>query len=300
MDVNIKPYVLILVAFAIFSIGTSAQAQTASDFCGNEQGMANYYKVPYPARPSSAARSLITCIQLFISDQNLIDTTKIYTYQQDINLRLLNYTRGNRLCGITDVTCLANGGCHAVNSCHYGGRTGTDGAEGVDYNAKNSTQEAVLYDALKKLVYPGGACYGLAKYIGLEGNHTHLSTVADADCDSVNIPGISLTANAVASTTQKTSGTALGSAASLPNPIACKNLTCVLVSISKIVLGLLGLVATFMFIYGGGLYLTSAGNADTVRKATSTLLFSTLGLVLIIASWVIISTVFQVAITGTV
>lgn len=281
------------------STHTVALAQTPTALCGDEAGLANYYSVPYPAKSSAAVSDLITCVQNHLPNALLLDVTKIYTYQQDVNLRALNYMRGVRDCGL-DVQCQQSGSCHAPYSCHYGGRNGHDGAEAVDFNARNAADENQLYQDIRTLVYPGGPCHGKAKFILFESNHTHLSANSAVDCDSTNIPGV-VSSTGGSTSTPSTGG--LNSATAhplvfLPNPIKCSNITCLLVSIIKIVLALLGLVGTAMFIYSGALFLTSGGNADTLNKARSILVYSTFGIIIIIGSWIIVSLVFRVAITG--
>lgn len=85
----------------------------------------------------------------------------------------------------------------------------------------------------------------------------------------------------------------------LPNPIRCPNVTCVLVSVIRIVLGFLGIVATFMFIYGGIMFMVSGGNPELVKKGKDTLKFSSIGIVIILVSWAIVRLVLNVIIKGT-
>jgi len=54
------------------------------------------------------------------------------------------------------------------------------------------------------------------------------------------------------------------------------------------VLGLSGSIALLMFVYGGFLWLTSAGSPDKIKKAQGILIWATLGLVLIFGSYAII------------
>ncbi len=60
----------------------------------------------------------------------------------------------------------------------------------------------------------------------------------------------------------------------------------------------LGFVATVMIIYGGILYVTSAGNEDNTGKAKKILLYAILGIVVILVSFAIVNTVLQSG-TGT-
>jgi uncharacterized BrkB/YihY/UPF0761 family membrane protein len=75
----------------------------------------------------------------------------------------------------------------------------------------------------------------------------------------------------------------------LPNPIACGSLNCIFISTIRILLGAVGIFALFMFMWGGFLMLTSAGNQETIKKARDTLVWASLGMVVIIASWAFIS-----------
>lgn len=62
-------------------------------------------------------------------------------------------------------------------------------------------------------------------------------------------------------------------------------------TILNFALGFLGFVATIMVIYGGFLYVTSAGNDDAVGKAKNILLYSIIGIVIILISFALINTV---------
>lgn len=53
----------------------------------------------------------------------------------------------------------------------------------------------------------------------------------------------------------------------------------------------LGFIATIMIIYGGILYVTSAGNDDNVGKAKKILLYAVVGIVVILLSFAIVNTV---------
>jgi len=95
---------------------------------------------------------------------------------------------------------------------------------------------------------------------------------------------------------------AQGSDVSLPNPIACDTLLCVFISVIKLVLGALGVFGMFMFIWGGVNMMSSGGNPEKVQKAKSTLIWATLGLIVILGSWVILrfvpETTSGVTVTG--
>ena len=71
----------------------------------------------------------------------------------------------------------------------------------------------------------------------------------------------------------------------LPNPLQCDDLLCVLFGVMRILLGILALLGTFMFIYGGFLMLTSGGNPEIIKKAKDSLVWSAIGIVVVLLSW---------------
>ncbi len=81
---------------------------------------------------------------------------------------------------------------------------------------------------------------------------------------------------------------AQGSSVVLPNPIACDNLICLFLSVIRILLAGIGLFGLVMFMWGGFLMLTSQGNADRIQKAKETLVWATLGIMVILGSWVLL------------
>lgn len=58
------------------------------------------------------------------------------------------------------------------------------------------------------------------------------------------------------------------------------------------ILGVVGAVSLVMMVIGGITWMTSAGNADRVRRGRDTLLWAILGLVVIFLSYAIINFVF--------
>lgn len=85
----------------------------------------------------------------------------------------------------------------------------------------------------------------------------------------------------------------------LLNPISCDNFLCLVTSIIRFLLGVVALIATLTFIYGGYVFLMSAGNAEAVKKGKDILLWSTIGIVIILGSWVAISYVLKVLMSTT-
>ncbi len=78
------------------------------------------------------------------------------------------------------------------------------------------------------------------------------------------------------------------SAVTIPNPIACNDATCLISQVIRYILGVIAILATLMFVWGGVMMLTSAGNADRVKRAKETLAWAAIGIIIIILSWAII------------
>ncbi|MBI2985014.1 MAG: hypothetical protein HYY50_05330 [Candidatus Kerfeldbacteria bacterium] len=84
----------------------------------------------------------------------------------------------------------------------------------------------------------------------------------------------------------------------IPNPIRCNTATCLIGQVVRYILGVIAILATLMFIWGGVMMLTSGGNADRVRQAKETLAWAAIGVVLILISWGIIRFVLQGLVSG--
>lgn len=79
-----------------------------------------------------------------------------------------------------------------------------------------------------------------------------------------------------------------GTGVQIPNPIKCKDVNCLVAQVIRYILGTIAIVATLMFIWGGFMMLTSAGNAERIKKAKETLAWAAIGIVVILLSWAII------------
>lgn len=66
-------------------------------------------------------------------------------------------------------------------------------------------------------------------------------------------------------------------------------------TIIKVLAGLAGLVATGFFVVGGFTYITSSGNPEHLDRAKRTLLWSSIGLAIVIAAFVISNIVTSIA-----
>jgi len=84
------------------------------------------------------------------------------------------------------------------------------------------------------------------------------------------------------------------SATALENPLG--NVTSVSQLYGKIIyafLGLSGAVALIMFILGGFSWMTAGGNEEKVKKGRDTLIWATMGLVIIFSSYAVLRTIFE-------
>ena len=74
-------------------------------------------------------------------------------------------------------------------------------------------------------------------------------------------------------------------AVTLPNLLGNKDLPTIIGNIIKAVLGLVGVLALVMFIYGGILWMTSGGSEEQVKKGKDTLVWAVLGLAIVFFSY---------------
>lgn len=79
-----------------------------------------------------------------------------------------------------------------------------------------------------------------------------------------------------------------GSTVEIPSPISCKDVNCLVSQVIRYILGIIAIIATAMFVWGGLMMLTSAGNAERVKRARETLAWAAIGIVVILLSWAII------------
>jgi hypothetical protein len=66
-------------------------------------------------------------------------------------------------------------------------------------------------------------------------------------------------------------------------------------NVIKVIAGLAGLIATGFFVIGGFSYITSSGNPEHLDKAKRTLLWSGIGLAIVIAAFVLSNIVTTIA-----
>lgn len=79
----------------------------------------------------------------------------------------------------------------------------------------------------------------------------------------------------------------------LPNPFGSIDSPAeILVNVIEFALGLVGLLALVMFIYGGFVILTAHGNADQFKKGTHALLYAVIGMVVVLTSYSVLNYIF--------
>jgi amino acid transporter len=75
------------------------------------------------------------------------------------------------------------------------------------------------------------------------------------------------------------------SAQNLPNPLGNRTVPQIVGGVINGVLGLVGVIALVMFIYGGILWMTSGGKEEQIKKGKDTLIWAILGMALVFLSY---------------
>ena len=79
----------------------------------------------------------------------------------------------------------------------------------------------------------------------------------------------------------------------IPNPLGRVDSVPILVAnIISAILAIVGALALMMFVWGGLMWMTSQGNTERVTKGKNTLVWAVIGLLIIFASYAILSTIF--------
>lgn len=92
----------------------------------------------------------------------------------------------------------------------------------------------------------------------------------------------------------------LASAATLTNPIGTTNFREVISRLIQAILGISGSIALLMFVYGGFLWLISAGEPEKVKKGKEVMKWAVLGLVVIVGAYTIVRAIVSALESGTV
>lgn len=95
---------------------------------------------------------------------------------------------------------------------------------------------------------------------------------------------------ALAQTGTDTSG---DSTVTLPSPIFCEDATCLITQVVRYIFGIIAVIATLMFVWGGVMMITSHGNSDQIKRAKETLVWATIGVLIVLLSWAVVKFVIQ-------
>lgn len=80
---------------------------------------------------------------------------------------------------------------------------------------------------------------------------------------------------------------------SLTDPLKNRDIPDLVGDIIQYVLGVIGILALVMFIYGGILWMTSGGSADKIKKGKDTIVWAVLGLAIVFFSYAIVNFVLK-------
>jgi hypothetical protein len=89
-----------------------------------------------------------------------------------------------------------------------------------------------------------------------------------------------------------------GNSVNLSNPIGVKSVPELIGNIINAALGIVGSLALIMFIYGGFTWMLAAGNEKAVEKGRNILIWATVGLVVIFASYSLVNFIINTGIRG--
>ncbi|KKW32635.1 MAG: hypothetical protein UY76_C0021G0006 [Candidatus Uhrbacteria bacterium GW2011_GWA2_52_8d] len=89
-------------------------------------------------------------------------------------------------------------------------------------------------------------------------------------------------------------------AAELTNPLGTTDIRTVIGRLIQAILGITGAVALLMFIYGGFLWLISAGESKKVEKGKDVMKWAILGIAVIVGAYTIVSTIVTALESGTI
>lgn len=114
---------------------------------------------------------------------------------------------------------------------------------------------------------------------------------ADGNCVASTAPS--------STTTTTTTTTATTAAHALSNPLGSTDLRVVIGYVIRALLGLSGAVALFVFVWSGLMMMLAAGDAKKITTAKSSLVWATIGLVVIFTSYTLVYTLITALSTGT-
>lgn len=98
--------------------------------------------------------------------------------------------------------------------------------------------------------------------------------------------------------TTSPSSTGTTTPVTLTNPLGTTDIRLLIARLISAVLSIIGVIALLMFVYGGFLWMLSAGNESQVEKGKEVLKWTTIGIILIVSAYVIVNALFRAAFTG--
>jgi len=120
--------------------------------------------------------------------------------------------------------------------------------------------------------------------ISLDCNMVSAGSTATTDKSSVKKP-----ANTSASTDLLSGVTGISDL----NPLGAISPEEAFARVIKLMMGLMGMIALVLFIYGGVLWMLAGGNAENQKKSVQIMVWTTLGMMIIFASWAVVRFVFE-------
>lgn len=79
----------------------------------------------------------------------------------------------------------------------------------------------------------------------------------------------------------------------LTNPLKTTDVKVLVGDVIKYVLGIMGSLTLCAFVFGGYMWLTSAGNPEKVKTGSQTFLYATIGLFIIFGAYAILNTILK-------
>lgn len=87
--------------------------------------------------------------------------------------------------------------------------------------------------------------------------------------------------------------------AALSNPLGSSDLRVVIGQLIRAMLGLSGAIALFVFVWSGMMMMLAAGSPDKIKKAKDSLVWASIGLVVIFTAYTLVYTLITALSTGT-
>ncbi len=76
---------------------------------------------------------------------------------------------------------------------------------------------------------------------------------------------------------------------SLVNPLETSDIKVIIGNTIQVIMGIVGSITFVVFLYGGFLWLTSAGNSEKIQKGLQAMLWAGIGIIVVFSSYAIIT-----------